>query len=98
MLADDLRLRSAVPGRVRWEVAGLRNRPWRAATVEMALRHTPGILAVEATPLTGRLLVRYDAGLSMQEITRMVYAALYAPPLTSEGDAADWLWGGICRL
>jgi ABC transporter family protein len=78
-------LRSAVPGRVRWEVDGLRNRPWRAATAETALQHTPGILSVEATPRTGRLLVHYDAALSTLEITRLVRIALGAPLSRSEG-------------
>jgi hypothetical protein len=71
-----LRLRSAVPGRIRWEVEALRNRPRKAAAVAMALRQMVGIHSVEATPLTGRLLVYHDIGLTAQEIAAMVQAAL----------------------
>jgi ABC 3 transport family/Heavy metal associated domain 2 len=76
-----LRLRSAVPGRIRWEVEALRNRPRNAAAVAMALRQRVGIHSVEATPLTGRLLVYHDIGLTAQEIAAMVQAALRASAL-----------------
>jgi cation-transporting P-type ATPase C len=71
-----------VPGRRRWKVDILRNRPRKAAAVAMALQQTPGILAVEATPLTARLLVRYDPSLSGPEVEAAVYAALATPPLS----------------
>jgi hypothetical protein len=85
---NEVRLRSAVPGRMRWEAAGLRNRPRKAAAVEIALGHMPGILSVEATPLTGRILVRYDTALTAEEIAAMVQAALYARALTPEASEA----------
>jgi ABC 3 transport family len=76
-----LRLRSAVPGRIRWEVEALRNRPRKAAAVALALQQSVGVLSVEATPLTGRLLVNHDIGLTAQEIAAMVQAALRASAL-----------------
>lgn len=79
-----LRLRSAVPGRMRWEVEALRDRPRKAAAVERTLQQMAGILSAQVTPLTGRLLVRYDIGLSAQEIAAMVHAALQAPRPTHE--------------
>jgi hypothetical protein len=69
-------LRSAVPGRIRWEVEALRDRPRKSAAVALALQRSVGILSVEATPLTGRLLVCHDIGLTAQEIAAMVQAAL----------------------
>jgi cation-transporting P-type ATPase C len=48
----------------------------------MALEQTPGILAVEATPLTARLLVRYHPSLSVQAVEASVRAALATPSLS----------------
>jgi Heavy metal associated domain 2/ABC 3 transport family len=79
-----LRLRSAVPGRMRWAAEALRDRPRKAAAVERTLQQMAGILSAQVTPLTGRLLVRYDIGLSAQEIAAMVHAALQAPQPTHE--------------
>lgn|SRR5882724_390732 len=72
-------LRSAVPGRMRWEAEALRDRPRKAAAVEMTLQQMAGIISAQVTPLTGRLLVRYDTGVSAQGIAVMVHAALQAP-------------------
>jgi cation-transporting P-type ATPase C len=69
---------------MRWEAQVLRDRPRKAAAVEMALLHSPGILSVEATPLTGRLLVRYDAGIGGHEVAALVGEALRTPPLSQE--------------
>jgi Ca2+-transporting ATPase len=51
----------ALPGRLRADVAGLRGDPAFARRAERALRAQPGVLEAEANPLTGRMLVRYDA-------------------------------------
>lgn len=83
-----LRLRSAVPGRICWEVEALRNRPRKAAAVAMALWQRVGIHSAEATPLTGRLLVRYDTNVSSQEITAMVRTALRTRSLSPEAYVA----------
>ena len=79
-----LRLRSAAPGRMRWEAEALRYRPRKAAAVEKTLQQMAGILPAQVTPLTGRLLVRHDTGLSAREIAAMVHAALQAPRPTHE--------------
>jgi ABC 3 transport family len=73
---------------MRWEAAGLRNRPRTAAAVAVALERMPGIVSVEATPRTGRLLVRYDANLTVEVITSLVEAALYAAAPTPEATEA----------
>jgi P-type Ca2+ transporter type 2C len=49
-----------LPGRLRAEVFGLRENPAMAERVERAFRTTPGVEHVEASPLTGRVLVVYD--------------------------------------
>jgi Heavy metal associated domain 2/ABC 3 transport family len=79
-----LRLRSAVPGRMRWAAEALRDHPRKAAEVERTLQQMAGIISAQVTPLTGRLLVGYDTRLSAQEIAAMVHAALQAPQPTHE--------------
>jgi manganese/zinc-transporting P-type ATPase C len=77
-------VRSSIPGRMRLQIAALRDRPRKAAAVALALRQAPGILGVEATPRTARLLVRYDPRLSATAVTTLVRAALLTPPLSPE--------------
>jgi hypothetical protein len=69
---------------MRWEAEALRSRPGKAAAVGTTLQQRAGILAVEVTPLTGRLLVYYDTGLTPGEVAAMVHAALQVPALTRE--------------
>jgi ABC 3 transport family len=56
--------------------------PEKRPPVETTLQQRAGILAVKATPLTGRLLVYYDTGLTPEEIAAMVHAALQVPAHT----------------
>jgi hypothetical protein len=81
---DGVRLCSAVPGRMRWQLEALRDRPRYAATVAMTLEQTAGILAVQATPLTGRLLVHCDINFTPTAIASLVHAALQSSVLTHE--------------
>ena len=82
-------VRSSIPGRMRLQIEALRDRPRKAAAVALALRQVPGILSVEATPRTARLLVRYDPGLSVTTVTTLVRTALTAPPLSLEAYRAQ---------
>src|SRR5262245_38378888 len=75
------------PGRMRWEAEALRGHPRKAAAVELTLEQMTGIHSVEATPLTGRLLVYGDANLSPQEMAAMVYTALCTPAHSPEAYA-----------
>ncbi|MEW6297596.1 MAG: heavy metal translocating P-type ATPase [Thermodesulfobacteriota bacterium] len=86
----ELRICSAIPGRVRYYVAGLQARPRRAAAVAMALEQQPGIDLAEANPRTGRLLVYYDKTLAWDRLAELVHEALSAPAL-SPGAYQDWL-------
>jgi cation-transporting P-type ATPase C len=78
-----LQLRSAVPGRMRWEAAAL-HRPRQAAAVEEALAACAGITEVRATPSTGRILIRYREPLTPVGVGRRLRQALRRPPLTPE--------------
>ena len=77
-------VRSSIPGRMRLQIEALRDRPRKAAVVALTLRQAPGILSVEATPRTARLLVHYDPGLSVSAVTTLVRTALAAPSLSLE--------------
>ena len=69
---------SAIPGRARLRVQGLRDHAARAATVTATVRALDGVTAAEANPLTGTLLVRFDA---RQTDVAAIVAAL-EPPVT----------------
>lgn len=52
---------SAIPGRARLRIHGLRDDAARAAELVATVRALDGVTAAEANPLTGALLVRFDA-------------------------------------
>jgi cation-transporting P-type ATPase C len=81
---NGLRIRSAVPGRIRYEVELLRGQPRRAAAIALALAQQPGIRTAEANPRTGRILVYYDKILSQETVETLVRAALTSSPLSLE--------------
>jgi hypothetical protein len=51
----------ALPGRLRVKVAAIKRAPAAAREVEQALRQVPGIAEAIANPVTGSVLIRYDA-------------------------------------
>ncbi len=55
-----IRLRSALPGRERWDVDGLKRKPFLAEELELQLSQERGVLEVKANPVTGRVLVVFD--------------------------------------
>jgi ATP-binding cassette, subfamily B, bacterial len=55
-----IRLRSAIPGRERWEVDVIWRRPQLARRIDASLRSNPSFSEVEANPMTGRLLVIFS--------------------------------------
>lgn len=71
-----LRLRSAVPGRQRWDVGVVLRRPRVAEHIEAELGATAGIVAVEANPVTGRLLIHDDRTLRQDAIAHLVREAV----------------------
>src|SRR6202521_1737977 len=77
-------LRSAIPGRQRWQAAGLYRCPPMVAAVEVALERLPGVTAVNGNPLTGRLLVTFETILTAAAMAAAVRAALDVPPLSPQ--------------
>ena len=68
---------SAIPGRARLRIRGLRDDATRSDEVVATVRAIDGVTAAEANPLTGALLVRFDPA---QTDVREIVAAL-DPPL-----------------
>jgi ATP-binding cassette subfamily B protein len=63
MVADifDLRLRSEIPGRQRWEIPGLVGRRDLARRLETLMGDVAGVRDVRANHLTGRVLLHFEA-------------------------------------
>jgi hypothetical protein len=77
-----LLLRSQVPGRERWYVDVLENKPRLAAAVELVLRSEEGIQSASANPLTGRVLVTYSPQLLSESVDTLIRRALTFGPMT----------------
>jgi ATP-binding cassette subfamily B protein len=75
-----IRLRSALPGRERWEVDDIWRRPQLARRVRESLRANTNFAEVEANPMTGRILVIFSpesfAGGPRADIERALEEAL----------------------
>jgi P-type Ca2+ transporter type 2C len=59
---------STVPGRARFEVAGLYHDDALGRGLEGSLRRRPGIVSVTANALTGKVLVLFDPGLDLEQV------------------------------
>jgi len=81
-------LRSRIPGRERWYVDALEDRPRLAAAVELVLRSEEGIEEVRANPLTGRVLVRYRPDSVSESVETLLGRAIEAGPMSAEEFAA----------
>jgi Heavy metal associated domain 2 len=58
---SEIKVVHAIPGRVRFKVAGLKANPSLGTVIQTRLKAVPGIRAVETTPLTGSVLVLFDS-------------------------------------
>lgn len=100
--ADGLRLRSRLPGRERWEVGALRRRPEAVSHLRMRLSSHASVTAVEANPVTGRVLVLYDPAIGQVDIADRLRRAV-AESLESTGASTapasrrsgGWAEGGV---
>jgi ATP-binding cassette subfamily B protein len=55
-----LRLRSSVPGRERWEVPAVAGKPVLARQLEEVLSREPRVREIRANPISGRVLITYS--------------------------------------
>ena len=67
-----IRPRSVVLGRQRWDAPLILGRPAAAKLLELRLQSVPGIVAVHASAVTGRILVRHEASLNSDEVGRVI--------------------------
>jgi ATP-binding cassette subfamily B protein len=74
----ELRLRSSIPGRERWDADIIYRRPKLAQQVQFALSAAPGVVQAEANPFTGRILVVYDAAKFEGIVETLILRALTA--------------------
>jgi len=72
----ELKPRSILPGRQRWEIVTLRNNRALAASIERWLKGEEGILEAAANPVTGRVFVLHDPGLSPESVTALIRASV----------------------
>ncbi|QDU60920.1 Copper-exporting P-type ATPase A [Planctomycetes bacterium Pan216] len=75
-IVGEPRIRSAIPGRIRWDVAALRDRPDLARGLAAILAGQEGIQSAEANPRTGRLLVHHGESWTPSALTDLVADAL----------------------
>lgn len=86
---DAVAIRSAIPGRERWQIGSLRSRPSFAVAIERALsRHAP-VRYAWANPLTGRLLLQYDPGVRPEEVHDRLHASLGVAPASAD-ELHEW--------
>jgi manganese/zinc-transporting P-type ATPase C len=78
----EMRPVSSIPGRERWLVPSIENRPAYAAAVELSLRRNPRVLEVRANALTGRILLRWNPGDGALDVDALLILALKEAPLT----------------
>src|SRR4051812_26504201 len=72
----ELQVRSALPGRVRWDVPGLLHKPSLAAGVTRELRERPLISSIAVNALTGRVLLEFDPIVSVETVESWLQQAL----------------------
>lgn len=73
---SDVRPRSVIPGRQRWDVKPVLGRPRTAEVLAATLRRVPGITEAQASPVTGGVLVRHDARVRAADVGRIVRRAV----------------------
>ena len=61
-----IRLRSAVPGRERWEINNLIRNPKLAEVLQVHLDQVDGVISASANVLTGRVLIVFDPKMTNQ--------------------------------
>ena len=76
---------SVLPGRVRWDVDGLRDRKSLASSIERKILRQQGVTRVEASAVTGRVLVLFNDELPPDIISAALRLAI------EEGVQEPWL-------
>jgi Ca2+-transporting ATPase len=86
-LADIRPIHTAVAGRARLHVAGLRGGHMLKRQLERGLGGEPGMLHVSASIITGNLLIRFDDALPVPRVVERIGAVLRGEVGDASGDA-----------
>jgi ATP-binding cassette subfamily B protein len=73
---DGIRLRSALPGRERWEIDALIGRPRLASRLEQLLSGRSDVVTARSNAVTGRLLIIYDPNVEAEDLEIHIRTAL----------------------
>jgi Ca2+-transporting ATPase len=87
-----LPLHTAVPGRARLKIGGLRGDPELASLLERGLGGFTGVLNASASPLTGNITIHYDGCTSLDQLTERLAGLLRGEITPSVEDASQRLW------
>ncbi len=90
--------RSALPGRERWEVPGLRRRPLLAASIATTLQGVAGIHRVETNATSGRILVFFNPNTVNGDIGQLILSAIDNAPAHSKEESDPREQSSLTRL
>lgn len=79
-------VRSSIPGRTRWEIAGLRDDVKRCSAIGVVLQSEPGIRSAKASHITGSVLIVYDLTVPVSSIEECLDNALRNAWLPANGE------------
>ncbi len=83
-------IHSAVPGRIRMRVGGLRGAPEIKALLEQEVAVHPAVRQISASTLTGNALVLFDPGLPLDTILDRARAVLRREIASDESEVQTW--------
>jgi P-type Ca2+ transporter type 2C len=85
-------LHTAVAGRVRLKIGGMRNAPALATLLERGLTGFAGIHNVSANPVTGNILIHYDDRTSLDQLIGRIGGLLLGKIMPAVDDPAERKW------
>jgi P-type Ca2+ transporter type 2C len=85
-------IHTAVSGRARLRVAGMRGAPETAALLERGLAGFAGVQSASASPVTGNILVRYDSPVSLALVLHRIEKLLRREIIPELDDPAETEW------
>ena len=85
-------LHTAVAGRARLKIGGMRGAPALAGLLERGLTGFAGVQSVSADPLTGNLLIHYDRATSLDQLIERIGGLLRGEIAPAVDDPADRHW------
>ncbi|ANN16111.1 hypothetical protein SD37_11000 [Amycolatopsis orientalis] len=72
LVRAEVRPRSVLPGRQRWDIPLMRGRPEVAKLLAIRLENASGVIAAQASAVTGTMLVHHTVSLDEVRLGRVV--------------------------